>query len=270
MREGILIQKTDSPRTRQSIASDLRELGLKEGMTVIIHSSLSSLGWVNGAAVAVIQALMDVVTPRGTIVMPTHSGEYSDPTLWCNPPVPEEWCDLIRETMPAFDPEITPTRGMGIIPEVFRKWPGTRRSDHPAVSFAAWGQYSEIITTHQPLDYPMGEGSPLSCLYDLDAFVLLLGVGFTNNTSFHLAEYRVEKRKETEAGAPVINNNQRVWAVYKDIELDSDLFADIGRDFSGAGQVSCGRVGSAKTLFFKQREAVDFALKWLNQTEEKP
>jgi hypothetical protein len=79
-----------------------------------------------------------------------------------------------------------------------------------------------------------------------------------------------EGDNETEASAPIINNNQRVWAVYKDIELDSDIFADIGRDFSGAGQVSCGRVGSAKTLFFKQREAVDFALNWLNQMPEEP
>lgn len=103
MREENVIRNTDMPRTRQSISKDLGRLGLQQGMTVIVHSSLSALGWVNGGAVTVIQALMDVMTESGTIVMPTHSGDYSDPALWGNPPVPEEWCTIIRETMPAFN-----------------------------------------------------------------------------------------------------------------------------------------------------------------------
>ena len=59
------------PRTRQSLANDLRVLGVEAGMTLIMHSSLKSLGWVCGGPVAVLQALMDVVTPSGTIVVPT-------------------------------------------------------------------------------------------------------------------------------------------------------------------------------------------------------
>src|SRR5687768_13783978 len=84
-REKDLIDRTPELRTRQSLAADLRRLGLRPGTVVIVHSSLSSLGWVCGGSVPVVQALMDVLTEAGTLVMPTHSGEYSDPAQWQSP-----------------------------------------------------------------------------------------------------------------------------------------------------------------------------------------
>ena len=267
MREGSIITNTDLPRTKQSLSEDLKRLGLEKGMTVIVHSSLSSLGWVNGGAVTVIQALIDVVTPSGTIVMPAHSGEYSEPVFWGNPPVPADWCNTIRNTMPAFDPQITPCRGIGIIPEVFRKWPGAVRSSHPTSSFAALGKHANYIVANQPLDFPMGEQSPLSHLYDLHSSVLLLGAGFGNNTSFHLAEYRSNKRKVFETGGPIIVNGNRIWAIYKDIEFETEEFTLIGQDFEQTGKVTNGIVGSAKTKLFSQRSAVDFAFEWITRPE---
>jgi aminoglycoside 3-N-acetyltransferase len=152
MSEPEAILSTPSPRTRQSLLSDLRQLGLTPGMTVMVHSSLSSLGWVCGGPVTVVQALMDVVTATGTLVMPTHPTDYSDPADWQAPRVPADWWPIIRETMPAFDPQVTPTRGMGQIVEVFRTWPYVLRSSHPAVSFAAWGQHAEAIVMGHSLD----------------------------------------------------------------------------------------------------------------------
>ena len=263
MREASIIENTNLPRTQQSTATDFARLGLEKGMTVLVHSSLSSLGWVNGGAVTVIQALVDVITPLGTIVMPTHSGDYSDPALWGNPPVPENWFTIIRDTMPAFDPQITPCRGMGVIPEVFRKWPGVVRSSHPSSSFAAWGKHANYIVSNQPLNFPMGEQSPLSHLYDINSKVLLLGVGFGNNTSFHLAEYRSNKRNVCEAAGPIFVNGNRVWTIYKDIEFETEKFEQIGRDFELTGKVTNGMIGSANAKLFSQKAAVDFAFEWI-------
>jgi len=262
MSEGQMIQETPLPRTRESLTRDLREIGIMPGMTVIVHSSLRSLGWVSGGPVAVVQALLDVVTPEGTLVMPTQTGGYSNPASWQNPPVPKEWWPIIYQTMPAFDPLVTPTEYMGKIVEVFRTWPGALRSSHPIVSFAAWGQHAEYIIKEHALEYGLGEGSPLARIYDLDGWVLMLGTGYDTNTSLHLAEYRAPEPIEVVLGSPISENGMRVWKLYQDIEIDTDNFPEIGAEFEQTGQVKIGQVGSATTRFFRQRAAVDFALQW--------
>jgi aminoglycoside 3-N-acetyltransferase len=268
MSELATISRTGIPGTRQQIVIDLRNLGVQPGMTLLVHSSLSAIGWIAGGPVAVIQALMDVLTPDGMLVMPTFSSDYSDPTPWQHPPVPESWHPIIREHMPAFDPDVTPSRQMGRIAETFRTWPGVRRSYHPHVSFAAWGSRTELITGSHSLDYPLGERSPLARIYDLDGWVLLLGVGFGNNTSFHLAEYRVPDPPQELNGGPILENGERVWMSYRDVAVDDEPFPDIGVDFERTDAVKQGHVGYADVRLFRQRSAVDYAVTWL--TKKRP
>ena len=261
-----IAKSTNGPVTVDSLVADLTALGLQPGMTLIVHSSLSALGWVCGGPVAAIQALETVLTPAGTLVMPTHSGDLSDPAPWQQPPVPESWWATIRATMPAFDPELTPTRGMGAIPETFRKQTGVQRSRHPQVSFAAWGAQAAFVVTGQTLDNGMGEGSPLARIYDLDGSILLLGVGYDNNTSLHLAEYRADfpgKRFLTQ-GAPLMENGQRRWATFTDLDFNSDDFAAIGAAYEAAGHpFRTGTVGYGTARLIPQRPLIDFAIGWM-------
>ncbi len=171
-----IINKTNLPNTVSSLVNDFKSIGIKEGMTLLVHSSLSSLGWVCGGPVAVILALEEVLTVNGTLIMPTHSSDYSDPAEWCNPPVPETWWDIIRNEMPLFDKNLTPTREMGKIAETFRKQNGVIRSNHPGLSFAAWGRNKEYILQDEHYDFSLNEKSPLGRIYELNGNILLLGV----------------------------------------------------------------------------------------------
>lgn len=254
-----------SMQTRESLRGDLQQLGLAANDSAIVHASLSSLGWVCGGAVALIQALMDTVTEGGTLVMAAHSGELSDPALWHNPPVPQEWWPAIRQHMPLFNPRITPTRGVGRVAELFRTWPGALRSGHPALSFSAWGRHARRITREQPLEFSLGERSPLGHLYELDAKVLLLGVDHGANTSLHLAEHRARGAREMKQGAPVLEGGQRVWRSYREIELHEELFPKLGSDYEAENGIEPGRVGLAEARLFSLRSCVDFAVPWIEE-----
>jgi hypothetical protein len=82
-----MTEYTPPPRTRPGLAGDLSALGVAPGMTLIVHAALSRIGWVIGGAGAVIHALMDVLGPGGTLVMPTFSGALTDPASWRSPAV---------------------------------------------------------------------------------------------------------------------------------------------------------------------------------------
>lgn len=253
--------------TVDTLAEDLRRLGVSPGMTLIVHSSFKSLGsWVLGGPAAVILALEQTLGPEGTLVMPTHSSDLCDPAGWRNPPVNPAWWDEIREQMPPYDPSLTPTRMMGAIPECFRKQDGVMRSRHPMQSFAAWGKHAERITAEQSYDYSMGEQSPLARVYELDGRVLLLGVGNANNTSLHLAEVRANYagKREMTARSPIRKDGGSCWLSYTELEYDSDDFERLGEQFEKeTGLVTRGKIGDAESLLIPQRAIVDYAVKWL-------
>jgi len=263
----------EQPLTLPTLAVRLSALGVRPGMTLIVHSSLSALGYVAGGAPAAILALEAALGPEGTLAMPTHTGDLTDPAGWSDPPVPAAWHATIREAMPAFRPDLTPTRGMGIIPETFRKQEGTLRSSHPHVSWAARGPHAAFITSAHSLAMSQGEGSPLARLYDVGAHVLLIGVGYDRNTSFHLAEYRCKfaPRKRCTRGAPLpTEDGGSQWGTYEDIYWYDTDFEEIGRAFEATGRVRVGRIGRATCRLFSQQELVDFAVRWMNENRYLP
>ncbi|AXB41808.1 aminoglycoside N(3)-acetyltransferase [Amycolatopsis albispora] len=249
-------------RTRDSLVPDLRAAGVGAGQTLLVHASLRSLGWVNGGAVTVVEALLEVLGPDGTLVVPTMTGDNSDPAGWSAPPVPEDWWAPIRATMPAYDPRITPSRMMGAIAETVRTWPGARRSAHPQTSFAALGPRAEEITRGHALDCRLGEQSPLARLEAAGAHVLLLGAGFANCSCFHLAEYRLPGPMEEVAFAARTDSG-REWLTLKEKRINSDDFATLGTAYERDRPVHNGQVGAAHTRFFPLADAVSYAERWL-------
>ena len=257
--------RSPEPVTVETIVSALDSLGIESGQTVLVHGSLSSLGWVCGGPPAVVDALLEVIGEDGTLVMPTHSPGNMDPSNMGNPPVPESWYDTIRAQMPPYRPAVTPTRGMGAIAECFRSYPEVRRSDHPQHSFAAWGNEPEFVTAEHSLDYSLGENSPLARVYDLDGDVLLLGTTHATNTSLHLAEYRssLDLERTTHAGA-VLVEGEREWVEWEDLAIDDEDFTACGEAFETQHPdcVEIGKVGVGEAKLFSQRSLVDFAVGW--------
>jgi aminoglycoside 3-N-acetyltransferase len=252
------------PHTVTSIAADLRALGVRPGGVLLMHSSNGSLGFVVGGPQAVVQALLEVLGTDGTLVVPTHTPENSDPAGWSNPPVPQPWWPVIREHMLGFDPLRTPSRWMGILAEVVRTWPGALRSNHPQVSFAALGAHAAAIVAEHPLEDALGERSPLGAINRLAGSVLLLGCGHGSNTSLHLSECRVPAPPRTEHGAAVLTAaGTRAWTTWTDVLADEGDFEQLGADFEAAGAVRAGTVGGAAARLMSQRTLVDFGTTWI-------
>lgn len=252
---------------KQDILSALAQLGVQEGQSVMVHTSLSSLGYVCGGAQTVIEALIQALGPQGTILMPTQSWKNLDPSTGVHWELSEQWWPLIREHWPAYDKRITPTNTMGAVAEMFRTWPGTLRSDHPARSVAAWGKYARQLTENHDLSNIFGDGSPIARLYDRNGYVLLLGVGYDKNTSLHLADARADYpgKHTTVEHSAILVDGQRVWQAYETLAVDGEDFEAIGRDFEAAGLAKSVPLGKGIAKWMSQRDLVDFAVDWIQR-----
>ncbi|MGB4660438.1 MAG: AAC(3) family N-acetyltransferase [Mobilitalea sp.] len=265
MSEADVIKNTKSPYTQKLLIEDIQKMGVKEGETILVHSSMSRIGWVCGEERTVIEALQGSVSAAGTICMPAHSGGNSDPADWCNPPVPKDWYETIYENMPAFDLSITPTRGIGRIAEAFRIYPGTIRSNHPHTSFCANGKQAKEITEGHVLSPQFGKDSPLGKLYELNAKVLLLGVEYDSCTSFHMGEVFSGKTAIVKMGAATKENGRREWIWFEDYDYDNEDFKKIGEAFEAEKEIVHGKIGNAECRLFDIKDAVDFAVKWMRE-----
>jgi aminoglycoside 3-N-acetyltransferase len=252
------------PYTTQSLASDLCALGMGAGEVVLVHSSMKRLGFVVGGVQAVVQAVLDVLGPDGTVVVPTHTPDNTDPADWQHPPVPAAWWPAIRQQAPGFDPSRTPSRWMGVLAEAVRTWPGAVRSDHPQVSFAALGKHAAAIADGHRLDDALGEQSPLGAVYRLNGKVLLLGCGHDSNTSLHLAEWRQTSPPRGITGSSIRHPDGTTrWTTWVDVMTDEGDFERLGAAFEATGALAIGQVGAATARLMSQRAIVDFATAWM-------
>ena len=252
---------------KDNIVSELKRMGLKKNDVVMVHTSLKSMGYVCGGAQTVIEALIEVVGEEGTIMMPTQSWRNLDPEEGVHWEADENGWQVIRDNWPAYDKYITPTNTMGAVAEMFRQWPGSIRSDHPARSVCAYGKYAEYLTKDHDISNIFGEGSPIARLYELGGKVLLLGVGYDKNTSMHLADVRAEyagKHNCTQYSA-IMENGKRVWKRYDTLFVDGEDFEEIGKAFEESNPVSKGVIGEAEIRLMEQRDIVDYAVEWIEK-----
>ncbi len=130
-----------------------------------VHSSLSRLGYVEGGADTVVDALLEAVGPEGTVMVPTFNHGSAE----------------------IYDPQTTPSSN-GAITEALRRRPEARRSLHPTHPYAAIGKHADTLTAGHLEVETFDRLSPLGKLADMGGYVLLLGVGMHANTAAHIGE----------------------------------------------------------------------------------
>jgi aminoglycoside 3-N-acetyltransferase len=269
MKELQHILNTPEFQSKATLKDQLSELGIIAGDHIMVHASMKAMGWVAGGPQAIVEALIETVTIEGTIVMAAQSADNSEPSYWMLPPVPEEWHEPIRAEWPAFDPHLTPLRGMGKIAECFHRHPKTIRSMHPAHSFMAWGLHAEEWMKDHPLEDSFGEGSPLGKMMKSKVKILLIGVDFDVCTALHYAEFSQETRTASPQGAALLaeKDGTRRWQIYDCVDMDSDTFPEIVKDYQG--EVLEGKLGQADTKVTMMAPLVEFAVAWLRKDRNK-
>ncbi len=254
----------------QELEDAFRKIGLFDGDNVMVHTSLGSIGYVCGGAQSVIEALQKVIGKEGTILMPTQTWKNLDPLAGVHWEIDEKDWQKIRDYWPAYDKELTPTNTMGAVAEMFRKWPGSFRSNHPARSFAANGKNAEWFVDEHDLCDIFGEESPIGKLYAKNGKVLLIGVDYDKNTSLHLADVRATypgKHTATESSAMLVDG-KRQWVDYDTLYVDGEDFIEIGQAFEKEHMVFKTKVGNAMIRCMSQRELVDFAVSWIEHNRK--
>ncbi|MFP8956616.1 aminoglycoside N(3)-acetyltransferase [Natrialbaceae archaeon A-CW3] len=159
--------QSDPTLTADDLVDDFRSMGLERGDEVVVHGSLSSIGWVEGGAETVVDALCAAVGDSGTVVVPTFTPF------------------VVREE--PFDSAETRSR-TGAITEALRTREHAVRSDHPTHSVSAIGPAADTLTADHALERSLGRDSPLHRLARRGGKILLLGVGHERNSTIHVAE----------------------------------------------------------------------------------
>lgn len=256
-------RKTSRVRvSKEDIGIALRELGLKRGDIVGVHSSLSSFGYVEGRANTVLDALLEVVGREGTIVMPAHSTSLAKVKL--GPKEVAAGALWLYQILP-YNHEETPC-STGVIPETFRKRKGVMRSLHPVFSVATIGPKAEEIVE-------AGSENVLKAwkkLLGLEGYILLIGVDLGVCTAMHLAEelvvlpeYILEKITPPK------------WFVekYPEDEWEWDFspypeFSKLEKPCQKHEIMKTIKVGEATLKLVRLRELIDLYVEYLRKTPD--
>jgi len=235
------------------LAADLRRLGVRPGDVLIVHSSMKSIGRVQGGPKTVVATLQQAVGPRGTIVMPAFAFHF----------------EKVYAPVEPYDPKTTPSK-VGLLSETFRAMKDVQRSGHPTHSTAAWGAWAEELIA---CDWSPDDTRALRAMTAAaarGAKVLLIGCDFTALSLLHVAEEL--------ADAPYVKifcERHLGWkpsARVKDVRgrprsIALDNVPGCSRAFGAAqalakkrGLLREGRLGQAACLWFDAQAVVDMAV----------
>jgi aminoglycoside 3-N-acetyltransferase len=257
-------------RTRDDLRADLERLGLRPGDAVLAHGALSRVGRLLNGPDAVIGALLDAVSPGGTVLAYTDWDARYDELLDADGRVPDRW----RPHVPPFDAAASrAARDNGALPEFLRTTPGARRSASPGASVAALGAMADRFTADHPLDYGYGPGSPFARLVEARGKVVMIGAPLDTMTLLHHAEHLADLpgKRVIRYEVPFATADGVRWRTVEEFDTSDpvveafadDYFARIVEDFLTSGQGVRGRVGEADSVLVDAPAMCAFAVAWM-------
>jgi aminoglycoside 3-N-acetyltransferase len=263
--------------TRGQMTAELGALGVSSGDTVMLHASVGAIGWIVGGADQVLHAVFDAIGEAGTLLMVVGwDGSPYDVTIGL-PAVPP----ALAEAWPVYDPAIAhAVREWGVLAEFLRMWPGAVRSAHPDSSFVAVGPLANTLVSEHPLQYGMGERSPLAKLCEADGKLLLLGSPLRNVTLLHHAEHLAQAPDKAVVAywAPVLSDGRKTWLRLEEFDTNGclpwfgsgDMFEAILRDYLKQGGGAVGPVGASRSHLFDAADLTTFAVGWIEERFAEP
>ncbi|MDX2361675.1 MAG: AAC(3) family N-acetyltransferase [Crocinitomicaceae bacterium] len=172
-------RKVGNVLSKEDLIKSFKEIGIVEGDTLLVHSSLSKIGYVEEGPKTVVEALMEAVGVKGNILMP-------------NSPNASLQLDYIKE-LKEFNVQNSPSK-LGAISEYFRVLPNAIRSAHPTEPVSCIGPDADYFTKdHFGELTPYTSNSPFYRVSERGGKILYLGVTLDNaGTNLHTLEDAVD------------------------------------------------------------------------------
>jgi aminoglycoside 3-N-acetyltransferase len=240
--------------TKEQIIKQIEDLGIQRNNTVLVHSSMKSIGEVENGAETVLDAFIDYLN-AGLLIFPTHT--------WAK----------INEDYNIFDPMTEPSC-VGILSNLFMKRPGVFRSLHPTHSVAALGKGAEeYIQDEEKVDTPCHRNGCWGKLYDLGAKILFVGCTLRSNTIIHgVEEWNQIPMRLTDNYLPLKIRTYDGRVIDRPLRRHYHPLGDISENYGKIeeallinGIAKLGRIGDAKTYSCDAREMVDLVSSFLKK-----
>ena len=239
------------PYTRQDLDRAYRDLGVGPGRVIYVTSDMGHLmAFEKPGKAAVLEAhfdaLMDLIGPEGTLVVPTASISL------CNTDIP-------------FDPETTPSEKVGVVSEFVRTREGAMRSFHPFVSYAAVGAKAAEIT-QDASRHVYGPETPEGRMAEMDALSISIGLypQYSCSTVHHVEQMMaVPYRYTKEYLHPVVREGKIVrepfyqFVRYLDSDVERSYLKNIIPRFDTEGGLERADVGRGVIYSYSMAALVD-------------
>jgi aminoglycoside 3-N-acetyltransferase len=231
--------------TLKELVDGFHALGVKEGDTLLVHSSYKSLGPVDGGPQTVVNALEAALGPEGTLIMPTFNFDFNKGQAW--------------------DVRSTPSK-MGVLTELARKDPRAKRVFHPFYSFAILGKHAEMLGS---LRYKSSyeRNSVFGKLRDLDGKIMVIGLSYNDSMTFfhHIEQMEgVDYRFLKQFTGEVTDWDGRTYTdtfemLVRDIDKGVLTMVDpMGALMEKEGVIQSAQIGDAAVKLMKANEVYTF------------